>query len=236
MNSQKGDIWIRNRWILIAYFILLIKMLHSESNLIKNYEQVIKSLILAFWESLQWKSWCDRTNFPLFTLILGSHDTPPPSPSFVWFGQYLNSTTNYPIMGLCPYHFGLVDMWGAVGVPLFGFQCLYNEPRKGCPQKGTNLFVLVNISSWSVASDKFRRWRGGVCPKLTNLSSCPKPLRHRGTMPRQKSQKSRISFRLFSKVAFPNHIGGVTEPIFCTQIAPENQVYKYTYFLHTSRR
>ena len=166
--------------------------------------------------------------FHYFPLFLSVTIPLPLFPTFVWFGQYLNSTTNYPIMGLCPYHFGLVNIWFAVGAPLFGFWCL----KKGRPQEGTNLFVLVNISSWSVASDKFRRWRGGLCPKLTNLSSCPKPLRHRGTMPRQKSQKSRISFRLFSKVAFPHHIGGVTEPIFCTQIAPENWVYKYTYFIH----
>ena len=42
-------------------------------------------------------------------------------------------------------------------------------------ERVARLFVLFNISSWSGTSDTWLRG-GWLCPKLTNLSSCPQPL------------------------------------------------------------
>ena len=72
----------------------------------------------------------------------------------IWFGQYLNTTTNYPIIGLCPYHFGLIDIWPKGWSTLWILMCHWLWK----PQ-GTNLFVLVNISSWSgTLNNLSRRW------------------------------------------------------------------------------
>ena len=78
---------------------------------------------------------------------------------------------------------------------------------------------------------------GWLCPKLTNLSPCPRPLPHPRTMSaRQEIQKSRISFRIFPTACISHHIGGgVTEPIFCKQIAPTRiRSVQYIHILSTS--
>ena len=78
---------------------------------------------------------------------------------------------------------------------------------------------------------------GWLCPKLTNLSPCPRPLPHPRTMsPRQEIKKSRISFRIFPTACISHHIGGgVTEPIFCKQIAPTRiRSVQYIHILSTS--
>ena len=55
--------------------------------------------------------------------------------------------------------------------------------------------------------------------------------------PRQEIKKSRISFRIFPTACISHHIGGgVTEPIFCKQIAPARiRSVQYIHILSTSR-
>ena len=118
MNSQKGE--PLKTIALKSYFILLIKQKEIYKTL-KTKRQKLDVRILGVF-TLRNPIRQDKfsTLLPLFLLVT----IPSPFPSFVWFGQYLNTTTNYPIMGLCPYHFGLVNTWHSVGITLFGLMPL----------------------------------------------------------------------------------------------------------------
>ena len=161
---------------------------------------------------------------PLFPTV--TKRLPPP---FIWLGQYLNTTTtNYPIKGWCVYHFGLVNTWRNGNICTIGFLPHPDEIGESCS------FVCFVQYQFMVGYFRYLVERRLVVSQINqSFLLSPTTSSENNVQPSRQKMDQNVSLPKLSQLHFSTHIGCVTEPIFCTQVAyseiSRNMVGKNTY-------